>query len=177
MIGIKRKPGLFKDIQQRGQVTLPLRRKSNMQRTSRSMVVRLGRSVFRVDAQGQAAVESFEQFQATLDGLPGESIVTSDTSPFFIVVPRANTVHSKVDGTGTSHTQATRVIDLPVIAVWLHTRLVPPVHVLVLEGSPSLAVDTEDMVFVMASSLKQEDFRLLGSFSKSSRDGTTSWAT
>lgn len=118
-------------------------------------------------------MEGFERLETPLDRLPGESVITSNTSPFLIVATRTNTVYTEVDGTGAAHAQAARIIDLPVVAVGLGAGLVPPVHVFVLKSKPSLAVDAEIKVFVTTTGFDEEDFELLGSFGEISCQGTT----
>ena len=59
--------------------------------------VRVG--IFLIHSFGDLSVESLKILESSLDVLPPEILIADDARPFLIVVTRADTVHTEVDGT------------------------------------------------------------------------------
>lgn len=154
VVGVKREAGVLEEIQDRREILLPLAGVTDLELPRVAMVLRLRSSVLGVDSLRQLTVERLERLEAALDPVPAKGVVASNPRPLVVVVLRADRINAKVNGARATQALSARVVDFSSLAMLLRRRLVSPVHVLILEGDPSLAVDPPVVIFVGAARLQ-----------------------
>ncbi len=108
-------------------------------------------------------------------GRPREGIIADHSSPFVVVILGTNREGAKVDGTRAPEAFATGVVHLAVLTSLLMCCLAAPICIFVQECNPSLAVNTEIVVIVVAPGLEEEDLRFLGGLSQARAQSATPW--
>jgi len=126
------------------------------------MILWLWIDVLLLDAIGCLPMERLESLESSLHLAPGEGVVAREARPLIIVVPGAHGVDAKVDGAASTEPLATRVVDFTIPAVLLRGCLVAPVHFLLHVRDPSLPVNAEVSIRILAARLQQQNRRFLG---------------
>ena len=125
------------------------------------MVGRLWSGVLLIDPGWSLTVECLEAPEPGLHILPPKRIVVHNPGPLFIVIAGAYGINAKINSGRAAQASSSRVVKLPVVAMFLGGSLIPPVHVLVLKSQPPLAVHEKVSVIVEASSFEKKNFGLL----------------